>query len=65
MKAMRNIVDTWNMIEKFGITEYTTTNSTIEISDENFQKILNGSLNKKYINNLLASNGRFCSHEYI
>jgi hypothetical protein len=65
MKAMRNIVDTWNMIEKFGITEYTTTNSTIEISDEDFQKILNGSLNKKYINNLLASNGRFCSHEYI
>lgn len=65
MKAMRNIVDTWNMIEKFEITEYTTTNSTIEISDEDFQKILNGSLNKKYVNNLLASNGRFCSHEYI
>ncbi len=65
MKVMRNIIDTWNMIEKFGITEYTTTNSTVEIRDRDFRKMLNGSLNKEYINNLLASNGRFCSHGYI
>lgn len=65
MKAMQNIIDTWNMIEKFGITEYTTTERTIEISDEDFQKMLDGSLNKRYINNLLASKGRFCTHGYI
>jgi len=52
------------MIEKYGITEYTTTRHTIEISDKDFQKMLDGSLNKKYINNLLASAGQFCTHGY-
>lgn len=62
MKELRNIIDTWNMIEKFHITEYTTTERAITISDKDFQKMLDGSLNKKYINNLLAGNGRFCTH---
>ncbi len=64
MASLRNIIDTWNMIEKYGITEHTATEHTIEISDKDFQKMLDGSLNKKYINNLLASAGQFCTHGY-
>lgn len=66
MRELREIIDTWNMIEKFGISNWTTTDhGTVKISDEDFQKMLDGSTNKRYINNLLASNGRFCTHGYI
>ena len=65
MKELKNTIDTWNVIEKYDITDYTSTDHIITISDDDFQKMLYGSKNKSYIKNLLASNGRFCSHENI
>jgi hypothetical protein len=59
MKELNAITDTWRMIEKFGIAEWTNTDrKTILIKDEDFQKMLDGSVNKMYINNLLAGSGR-------
>ena len=65
MKELRNIIDTWNMLEKFGIDEYTSTDDSVEIKEEDFQRMLNGSKNKRYINNLLKKSGRFCTHGNI
>lgn len=54
------------MIEDFGIEHYETTDrDTIKIRCTDFQKMLDGSINKAYVNNLLSSTGRFYSHEYI
>ncbi len=65
MKELRNIIDTWNMIERYGIESWTTTDhDTVEISDTDYQRILDGSTNKNYIKNLLAGNGSFCTHGY-
>lgn len=66
MKELRNIIDTWNMIEKFGIKSFESTDhDTVKVSNEDFQKMLDGSANKKYIKNLLTGDGRFCCHGYF
>ena len=57
MVALRNIIDTWNMIEKFGITNFVMDAKKVEITEEDYKKMMDGAKNKKYIRNLLASNG--------
>ncbi|MCI9192359.1 MAG: hypothetical protein HFE92_03030 [Acutalibacter muris] len=64
MTTLRNIIDTWNMIEKYHITVCATTEHGITINDSDFQRMLVSSLNKRYVKNLLAKNGRFCTHGY-
>ena len=50
---MRNIIDTWNMIDKFGIKEYRVLNSVeIELPDSEYERMLNLANNKTYIQNL-------------
>lgn len=58
MKRLKDIIDTWNMLEKFNIENYNVVNGAVEITDDDFQKMLDGCKNKKYINNLLAYTGR-------
>lgn len=65
MKELKNIIDTWNMVEKYNIVYYIDENDNVCVSDGDFQKMLDGSKNKTYIKNLLASNGRLYSHEFI
>lgn len=66
MKELRNIIDTWKMIEKFGVKNFEKTDrDTVKISNSDFQKILDGSANKRYVKNLLTDNGRLCCHGYI
>lgn len=64
MKELRNIIDTWNMIEKYSIVYYVTAEDLIMVSDGDFQRMLDGSANKQYVKNLLAGNGSFCTHGY-
>ena len=61
---LRNIIDSWNMIEKYNINYHINDEGLIEISDADFQRMLDRSKNTQYIKNLLADNGNFCAHGY-
>lgn len=53
MKALKNIIDTWSMIEKYGIKGYTIQDdSTVLIPSDEYSRLLNAVVNKRYIRNL-------------
>ena len=43
MVALRNIIDTWNMIEKFGITNFVMDAKKVEITEEDYKKMMDAS----------------------
>ena len=53
MKELRDIIDTWNMIQKFDIEDCEQIGNSIIISDREYYRMLDGSVNKQYIINLL------------
>lgn len=53
MKAMRNIIDTWNMIEKYNIKGYEVIDScTILVPTNEYERLMNSVKNKQYIKNI-------------
>lgn len=52
MRNMKNIIDTWNMIEKFGLRYEVQDNGTIRIPDEDYARLMDSVKNKKYIKNI-------------
>ena len=58
MKELRNIIDTWNMIEKYNLEGAEKLNDSIILLPESeYNRLLESVKNKRYILNLLASNG--------
>ena len=58
MKAMRNIIDTWNMIEKYNIKGWKVQDySTILIPAEEYSRLMDSVLNKQYIRNISKQTG--------
>ena len=58
MKELRNIIDTWNMVEKYNLKGAKKLNDTIILLPESeYNRLLESVKNKRYIMNLLASNG--------
>lgn len=53
MKKLRNIIDTWNMIEKFGIVGYVETGAAISIPAAEYDRLLASAKNQAYIRNLV------------
>ena len=54
MKQMRNIIDTWNMIEKYNLQGWVEKDSTvILLPDSEYEKLLASVKNQKYIRNLV------------
>lgn len=49
---LKCIIDTWNMIDKYGIEDWEDHDSYISVSKDSYEKMLNGSKNKRYIMNL-------------
>lgn len=50
---LRNIIDTWNMIDKYNVIAYKEKDSTtILVSEADYNRMLNASKNKEYIKNL-------------
>lgn len=50
---MKNICDTWNMIEKYNIKGWIVTDTrTICIPDEEYERLMNSVVNKQYIRNI-------------
>ena len=53
MKQMKNIIDTWNMIEKFGLVGCEVAdNQTILVPEEEYKRLSNSVKNKQYIKNI-------------
>lgn len=57
MKAMvelKDVIDTWNMLEKHNIQNfYATSNNSVIISKDDYNKMIEEAKNKQYIKNLL------------
>jgi hypothetical protein len=54
MKQMRNIIDTWNMIEKYNLQGWVEKDSTvILLPDSEYERLLASVKNRKYIRNLV------------
>lgn len=64
MKTLKANIDTWNALERNGI-EAAETDGTVQISDDDFRRMLDRAKNKQYILNLQADRGRFCTHGFI
>ena len=57
MRKLRNIIDTWNMIDKYKLEGAETLNDSIILLPESeYNRLLESVKNKRYIKNLLASN---------
>ena len=56
MTALKNIIDTWNVIEKYGIEGYEVLDSmAVAVPDSEYERLLNSVKNKRYIQNLRRS----------
>lgn len=65
MTALKNIIDTWNMIEKYGIAGYEVLDSTaVAIPDSEYERLLDSVKNKVYVRNLRRSSGWLTAHGY-
>ena len=73
MKKLHNIIDTWNVMEKYNVMDYTHEgDNVILISEEDFQKILDGAYARggqdglNYIKHLVVGGGKMLySHNYL
>lgn len=53
MIEFRNIIDTWNMVEKYNIKGYVDKNAgTVLIPEDEFKRVLDSVKSKKYFLNL-------------
>ena len=65
MTALKNIIDTWNMIEKYGIEGYEVLDSiAVAVPDSEYERLLNSVKNKRYIQNLRRSSEWLTQHGY-
>lgn len=53
MAKLKNIIDTWNMIEKYNIEGYAEVNGAVEIPEAEFERLMDSVKNKAYIKNLV------------
>ena len=53
MKKMREIIDTWNIIEKYNVKGWKQENGAIYIPNEEFNRVYEEILNKSYLINLI------------
>lgn len=54
MKKLKNIIDTWNMIEKYNIVGYEElSGAVISIPETEYDRLLGSVKNKAYIKNLV------------
>lgn len=53
MKRMREIIDTWNIIEKYNVKGWKQENGAIYIPKAEFDRVYKEILNKSYLINLI------------
>ena len=52
MKKMKNIIDTWNMIEKYNLQGCIENGREILVPNEEYERLMNSVKNKQYIRNI-------------
>lgn len=58
MKQMKNIIDTWDMIEKYDLQGCREKNSrVIEIPEVEYNRLMDSVINKQYIKNITYQGG--------
>lgn len=63
--ALKNIIDTWNMIEKLNVIAYKEIDATtVEVAECEYNRMLNETKNKEYIKNLRKENGMMAGHNF-
>lgn len=63
--ALKNIIDTWNMIEKYNVTLYKEQDTTtILVAESEFIGMMNAAKNKEYIKNLRREEGMIIGHNF-
>jgi len=53
MKRMREITDTWNIIEKYNVKGWKQENGAIWIPKEEYDRVYEKVINKSYLRNLI------------
>jgi len=54
MRKLKNIIDVWNMVEKYNIKGYVEENGVVVIPEAEYQRLLEAVKNKAYIKNLVV-----------
>lgn len=52
MQKMRNIIDTWSVIEEFEVKGYEIVRDVVLIPEAEYDRLLESVANRKYIRNL-------------
>ena len=52
MRELRNIIDSWNMIEKYNLKGWIEQNGVILIPDAEYERLIDNVKNKQYIKNI-------------
>ena len=52
MRELRNIIDSWNMIEKYNLKGWIEQNGVILIPDAEYERLMSSVKNKQYIKNI-------------
>ena len=65
MKELRNIIDTWRVIEKYTVDGWVTKDdSIILVPESEYERVLNAAKCKNDITRLLPENGGFCGGRF-
>lgn len=65
MKELRNIIDTWRVIEKYTVDGWVTKDdSIILVPESEYERVLNAARYKQDITRLLPENGGFCGGRF-
>ena len=65
MKELRNIIDTWRVIEKYTVDGWVTKDdSIILVPESEYERVLNAAKYKNDIVRLLPENGGFCGGRF-
>ena len=63
--ALKNIIDTWNMIEKLNVIAYKEIDATtVLVAECEYSRMLNATKNKEYIKNLRKENGMMSGQKF-
>lgn len=63
--ALKNIIDTWNMIEKLSVIAYKEIDaSTVLVAECEYNRMLNATKNKEYVKNLRKENGMMAGQKF-
>lgn len=53
MRRLKEIIDTWNIIDKYNVEGWKQENGAIYIPDEEYDRVYAEVLNKSYLRNLI------------